>query len=111
MAVHPCGWLVLAADGVREIYRNDDTRYLGVLHEGHAERASVHRGAELSLGQCARLRWGDNDGQPTLGLSLALGSLWLNYTEAQGPAAADHRRGGGVQGRAHLRLRLDAVSP
>lgn len=83
-AVHPCGWLVLAADGVQEIYRNDDTRYLGVLHQGDAERASVHRGAELSLGHAARLRWGDNDGQPTLGLSLSLGTLWLNYTEAKG---------------------------
>jgi hypothetical protein len=84
IAIHPCGWLVFASDSVREAYRNDDQQFLGVLHHGSAERAGSHRGAELSLGNCAKLRWGDNDGKPTLGLSLALGTLWLNYTEAKG---------------------------
>jgi hypothetical protein len=84
IAIHPCGWLVFASDSVREVYRIDDTQFYGVLHQGSAERASSHRGAELSLGNAAKLRWGDNDGQPTLGLSLALGTLWLNYTEAKG---------------------------
>lgn len=84
IAIHPCGWLVLATDSVREAYRIDEQQFLGVLHQGDAERASSHRGAELSLGNAAKLRWGDNDGQPTLGLSFALGTLWLNYTEAKG---------------------------
>lgn len=84
IAIHPCGWLVFAFDSVRETYRIDDQQFLGVLHQGDAERAGSHRGAELSLGNAAKLRWGDNDGQPTLGLSFALGTLWLNYTEAKG---------------------------
>jgi hypothetical protein len=84
IAVHPCGWLVFASDSVSEVYRIDDTQFYGVLHQGNAERAGSHRGAELSLGNAAKLRWGDNDGQPTLGLSFALGTLWLNYTEAKG---------------------------
>lgn len=84
IAIHPCGWLTLANDSVNESYRFRDNKFLGLLHQGDSVRATVHRGGELALGNGIKLRWGNSDGKPTSGLALAIGTLWLNYAEAQG---------------------------
>lgn len=82
-AFRPVGWLTLTSDELEENYIFRGDQGLGLMHEGDQSRGSSHRGAELSLGQLARWRWGSYDGRPTVGAALNLGGLWLNYSEVQ----------------------------
>jgi hypothetical protein len=82
-ALHPTGWLTLASDRVENKWRYPEDVGLGTLHNGDHESQELHFGGEFSMGSLAKLRWGNNDGSPTLGVALNLGGLWLNYAEGE----------------------------
>ena len=91
-ALYPTGWLTLTRDVVDENHIYDKQLGTGVgqpvglgpIHMGNQERQTQHSGAELCLGSLLKLRRGDYDGQPTVGVAFNLGGLWLNYAEAEG---------------------------
>ena len=90
-ALHPVGWLTLTSDQVHEDHsfstgdKHDPfcLTGLGTIHSGDRQVDRLHRGAELCLGQAARLRGGNYDGHRTWGFGVNLGGLWLNYTEIE----------------------------
>jgi hypothetical protein len=82
-ALRPAGWLILANDELKQNYSFMDSAGLGLLHLGDSESVSEHQGGELCLGALIKLRWGSYDGNPTIGIAINFGSIWLNYAEVK----------------------------
>jgi hypothetical protein len=84
VAFHPTGWLTLATDDVKEsyIFRDPPAGY-GANHTGDKDIKRSHVGGELSLGNLVVWRWGLYDGRPTVGASLNIAGVTVNYAECK----------------------------
>ncbi len=89
-ALHPVGWLCLASDEVNEEYifgGKDDNpaslHGLGSIHAGNRSRRLSLLGLELNIGNGIALRRGSFDGRPTVGMSLQLPGIRVNYAEVE----------------------------
>ena len=78
-----------------------------MVHLGDAERASTHRGGELILGTRPSCAGATTTATPRWAWR-CLGGLWLNYAEAH-DLLPEIVGAGELQGRAYLRLRLEAL--